>query len=124
MDYILLPGRRTRPGQDQDVLFGKTGFIGIRLNPVAPFFGINGQDGYYLNELLIKNKIQVFGVSRSTGNWTQGNVGDGKFVEDLIKNIQPTYIFHLAANSTTKHYALFENHETIFKRSFRENRPV
>ena len=79
----------------------------------AIIFGINVQDGYYLNEPLIKNKIQVFGVSRSTGNWTQGNVGNGKFVEDLIKRIQPTYIFHLAANSTTQHYALFENHETI-----------
>ena len=79
----------------------------------AIIFGINGQDGYYLNEILIKNNIQVFGVSRSIGNWIQGNVSDGSFVEDLIKKIQPAYVFHLAANSTTQHYALFENHETI-----------
>ena len=34
-------------------------------------------------------------------------------VERLVKELQPNYIFHLAANSTTRHEALFENHETI-----------
>ncbi len=35
------------------------------------------------------------------------------FIENLIKREKPEYIFHLAANSTTRHDALFENHKTI-----------
>ena len=34
-------------------------------------------------------------------------------VEALVRKHQPDYIFHLAANSTTRHDALFENHEAI-----------
>jgi GDPmannose 4,6-dehydratase len=75
-------------------------------------FGDNGQDGYYLTNLLIKKRINVIGISRS-GNCIKGNVADYSFVESLIKLHQPNYIFHLAANSTTSHSALFENHETI-----------
>jgi GDPmannose 4,6-dehydratase len=79
----------------------------------AIIFGIHGQDGYYLNDNLVKNSVQVIGVSRSIGNWIQGDISIRVFVEDLIKKHQPDYIFHLAANSTTNHSALFENHETI-----------
>jgi GDPmannose 4,6-dehydratase len=79
----------------------------------AIIFGINGQDGYYLNEIFRDRKIEVIGVSRSSGDWTQGDVSYFNFVENLIKNEKPDYIFHVAANSTTKHEALFENHETI-----------
>lgn len=76
-------------------------------------FGANGQDGFYLNQLCAEKKIRVIGVSRSDCNWVRGSVRDFNFVENLIKKKQPTYIFHLAANSSTKHDALFENHETI-----------
>lgn len=79
----------------------------------AIIFGIHGQDGYYLNELLIQNNVQVIGVSRSEGDWIPGSVSNRTFVEELIKKHQPDYIFHLAANSTRQHSALFENHETI-----------
>lgn len=81
----------------------------------AIIFGINGQDGFYLNELLTSNNIEVTGVSRSvtTGNNITGNVKDAAFVNALITKLQPDYVFHLAANSTTRHDALFENHETI-----------
>lgn len=79
----------------------------------ALIFGINGQDGYYLNTLLNSKHIQVIGVSRSRSNWLEGNVADRKLVEEIIKEHKPEYVFHLAANSTTKHEALFENHETI-----------
>lgn len=72
-------------------------------------FGISGQDGFYLQELLQKRSHQVFGVSRSIG----GDVANRCYVEKLLKELQPDYIFHLAANSTTRHEALFENHETI-----------
>ncbi len=79
----------------------------------AVVFGIHGQDGYYLNNILQKNNVQVMGVSRSEGNWVRGDVSNRTFVEELIRNHQPDYVFHLAANSTTRHDALFENHETI-----------
>lgn len=75
-------------------------------------FGDKGQDGYYLTNLLTNKKINVIGVSRS-GNCINGNIGDYSFVESLIKIHQPDYVFHFAANSTTRHTALFENHETI-----------
>lgn len=79
----------------------------------ALIFGINGQDGYYLSKLLTSNNIEVTGASRSDGNWMKGDVADYNFVSSLIKKITPDYIFHLAANSTTKHEALVENHQTI-----------
>lgn len=78
----------------------------------ALIFGIRGQDGFYLNRLLRDKNIDVIGTSR-TGNDVNGNVAHYKFVEALIKIHQPDYVFHFAANSTTNHYALFENHETI-----------
>jgi GDPmannose 4,6-dehydratase len=79
----------------------------------ALIFGVNSQDGYYLSQLCKKNHIDCIGVARSAGNWLIGDVGDKAFVETLIKHYQPAYIFHLAANSTTRHDALFENHQTI-----------
>lgn len=79
----------------------------------ALIFGINGQDGFYLNQILKQQKIEVIGVSRSSDNWIKGNVADYSLVSSLIEEHQPNFIFHLAANSTTKHETLFENHETI-----------
>ena len=80
----------------------------------AIIFGINGQDGFYLNELLTSQHTEVTGVSRSANkNYVQGDVKDADFVTVLIAKLQPDFVFHLAANSTTKHEALFENHETI-----------
>jgi len=76
-------------------------------------FGINGQDGHYLNELCKVQGISVIGVCRSGGNWIKGDVADREQTESLIKTHMPKFIFHLAANSTTRHDALFENHETI-----------
>lgn len=78
----------------------------------AIIFGINGQDGYYLKQLLDEKHIEVIGISRK-GPYIIGNVAEYKFVESIIKFHQPDYIFHLAANSTTQHIAIFENHETI-----------
>lgn len=72
-------------------------------------FGITGQDGFYLRETLQKKGHHVIGVSRSSG----GDVADRQAVDTLVRQVQPDYIFHLAANSTTRHDALFENHATI-----------
>lgn len=83
------------------------------MNPTAIIFGISGQDGYYLSELLKKKNIKVIGVSRNNENYLQGDVSDYSFVKNLISAARPDYIFHLAAISSTKHDHLFENHATI-----------
>jgi len=79
----------------------------------ALIFGIDGQDGFYLTRLLQRMKVEVFGASRSTTEWTKGNVADLAFVKEIINTHRPDYIFHFAANSTTQHEALFENHDAI-----------
>ncbi len=78
----------------------------------ALIFGANGQDGFYLSELLKRNHINVKGISRS-GDWTHADISNYDEVTAIIKHDKPDYIFHLAANSTTRHEALFENHATI-----------
>ena len=79
----------------------------------AIIFGANGQDGHYLSGLCKARGIEVIGVSRSGGEWLQGDVSNREQTESLIKTHLPQYVFHLAANSTTRHDAVFENHETI-----------
>ncbi len=75
-------------------------------------FGSNGQDGYYLNNLLRSNNIDNLEISRS-GDGIIGNVADADFVNRTIKSERPDFIFHFAANSTTRHDVLIENHNTI-----------
>jgi GDPmannose 4,6-dehydratase len=78
----------------------------------AIIFGIGGQDGYYLSQLLTNKKVNVIGISRQPSS---GSIHISSFSEvaGLISQYKPAFIFHLAANSTTRHDALFENHETI-----------
>jgi GDPmannose 4,6-dehydratase len=78
----------------------------------ALIFGANGQDGYYLSKLLQLNKIEVISISRTSGS-ILGDVADFEFVDNIIKDRNPSYVFHFAANSTTKHTALLENHASI-----------
>ncbi len=78
----------------------------------AIIFGANGQDGFYLTKLLLEKNIEVIAVSRSE-KFVQTDITNFTEVSLLIKNTKPDYIFHLAANSTTRHDALFENHQTI-----------
>ncbi|WP_449416979.1 GDP-mannose 4,6-dehydratase [Phormidium nigroviride] len=78
----------------------------------ALIFGANGQDGFYLNELCKAKGIKSIGLSRS-GDWMRGDVSNYEQVEQFIKEYKPTYVFHLAAKSTTRHDALFENHAAI-----------
>jgi GDPmannose 4,6-dehydratase len=78
----------------------------------AVIFGANGQDGFYLRQLLQRNNVETTAVSRS-GKVLTGDVADWSFVENLIKKNKPDYIFHLAANSTTRHEAVFDNHAAI-----------
>lgn len=78
----------------------------------ALIFGANGQDGFYLSELLNRNNIDVIASSRK-GSVANGDVGDLTFVKNIIEQNKPDYIFHLAANSTTRHDALYDNHHSI-----------
>lgn len=78
----------------------------------AIIFGVTGQDGYYLKSLLLSKGLEVTGVARTSGDFT-GDISDFKFVQSLVKDIKPHYIFHLAAISTTRHSAIFENHNAI-----------
>jgi GDPmannose 4,6-dehydratase len=78
----------------------------------AVIFGANGQDGFYLSGLLTGKNIEVIAVSRS-GDGLIGDVSDRRSVEDLIKAHRPNFVFHLAANSSTRHEALFDNHHAI-----------
>lgn len=78
----------------------------------AIIVGANGQDGFYLNELLIKQCIKVIGISRG-GDFLHLDITIYEEVCSCIKQHNPDYIFHLAANSTTRHDAMFENHATI-----------
>jgi GDPmannose 4,6-dehydratase len=74
----------------------------------AIIFGAKGQDGIYLTALLTGNGYKVIGINRDGIK-----ISDLQAVTDLVKKEQPRYIFHLAANSTTRIEAWQENHETI-----------
>ena len=78
----------------------------------ALIFGSNGQDGKFLSNLLERKNIEVIGISRSNARIV-GSVADFALVESVIKSQLPDFIFHFAANSTTQHAALFDNHSTI-----------
>lgn len=78
----------------------------------AIIFGANGQDGFYLTERLRQQGYNVIGVSKN-GGFLKTDITDFEAVQQLIALHKPTYIFHLAANSTTRHDAMFENHATI-----------
>ena len=75
----------------------------------AIIFGSGGQDGYYLSELLESVGYQVYKSGRTSGL----SLLNYKELAAFIKQKKPALIFHLAANSTTRHDALFENHATI-----------
>jgi GDPmannose 4,6-dehydratase len=78
----------------------------------AIIFGVTGQDGLYLKSLLLSKGIEVIGVARTSGD-VIGDISDFEFVQSLVKDTCPHYLFHFAANSTTRHSAIFENHNVI-----------
>lgn len=75
-------------------------------------FGANGQDGFYLSQLLRDKGHTIIGISNH-GEFLRTNITNYDAVADLIHQHKPDFIFHLAANSTTRHNAMFENHATI-----------
>jgi len=80
--------------------------------------GITGQDGSYLTEFLLNKNYEVHGIIRRASSFnTQridhiysnpnlklhfGDMTDALAVDDLIKNLQPDEIYHLAAQSHVK----------------------
>ena len=78
----------------------------------AIIFGFNGQDGYYLKNLLSQLKINVFTSSRSNSDYN-GDISDTDFVQTLIKKIEPDYIFNFAAVSSVSHEYFSENKKAI-----------
>ena len=79
----------------------------------ALIFGAGGQDGHYLSLLCRERGITAVGCSRAAGRWLPCDVADYRQVDALIRAHRPGYIFQLAARSTTRHDALFENHAAI-----------
>jgi len=79
---------------------------------IAIIFGAKGQDGIYLTALLKEKGFDVIGIDRNNGG-PSVSISNFEEVCSLIKQYQPVYIFHFAANSTTRHEAWEENHVTI-----------
>jgi GDPmannose 4,6-dehydratase len=80
--------------------------------PTAVIFGANGQDGHYLSALHGEQGWRVIPVARSGAGHT-GDVGSFEAVSSLIRAHRPEIVYHIAATSTTRHEAMFENHATI-----------
>lgn len=80
--------------------------------PTVIIFGANGQDGCYLTDLYKKIGYEVIGVSRPCDS-LQGDISSFEKVREIVCRYKPDLIFHLAAESTTRHDALFANHATI-----------
>ena len=89
------------------------------MKKVALIFGITGQDGSYLAELLLKKKYIVHGIKRRSSsfntsridhiyqdpheknyNWSHyGDITDTLSVSNIIKKTKPNEIYNLAAQS-------------------------
>ena len=86
----------------------------------ALIFGVTGQDGSYLSELLLKKKYEVHGIIRRSSSINTnridhiyqdphqknrnfilhyGDVTDSTSVSQIIKKIKPDEIYNLAAQS-------------------------
>jgi GDPmannose 4,6-dehydratase len=68
----------------------------------AIIFGAAGQDGIYLSALLKEKGYEVIGISRKETS-SSIDISDYVAVAELIQQHQPSFVFHLAANSTTSH---------------------
>ena len=92
----------------------------MKKKKIALIFGITGQDGSYLADFLIKKNYVVHGVKRRSSSLNTsrvdhlyqepyikkrnfilhcGDVTDSLSVSTLIKNIKPSEIYNLAAQS-------------------------
>ena len=74
----------------------------------ALLFGADGQDGPYIAESCRARGLDPVSVTRA-----EGDVSDFAVVDGLVRRHRPEVVFQLAAISTTRHDALFENHGAI-----------
>ena len=74
--------------------------------------GASGQDSWYLQRLLGKLGVPFTLIGRQAPHNSVAINAQGQ-VTELIKAIKPSHIFHLAAQSSTRHEHLFRNHEAI-----------
>jgi GDPmannose 4,6-dehydratase len=80
----------------------------------AIIFGSGGQDGFFLRQYLLSLGFQVFPFTHYGSEVGPAmDVADFKNVSNVIKEIKPHYIFHLAARSSTRHEFILENHKAI-----------
>jgi GDPmannose 4,6-dehydratase len=82
--------------------------------PRSVIFGAGGQDGFFLNKSLLSQGHKVYPCfhHENVGGY-KIDVADYFNVRNLIKDIKPDYIFHLAARSSTSHEFILENHKAI-----------
>jgi len=71
--------------------------------------GISGFVGKHLADFLISKHIEVFGIDIADGfernskvHYSKADIFDSKALTDLLSNINPDYIFHLAGYSSVK----------------------
>jgi GDPmannose 4,6-dehydratase len=85
---------------------------------IALIFGVTGQDGSYLAELLLEKGYQVHGVKRRSSSYNTsridhifhdknfklhyGDITESLSITSLIQQIKPTEIYNLAAQSHVK----------------------
>jgi GDPmannose 4,6-dehydratase len=77
----------------------------------AIIFGASGQDGFYLKEHLLLSGYQVFSFSRTS--IPSVDIGRADEVRQLLNEIKPELIFHLAAKSSVSHDHILENQNSI-----------
>lgn len=84
-------------------------------NPVV-VLGAAGQDGQYLVQLHRQGGDRVLAFSRRGGDGDgirQLDVGDRAAVTEVVAAQRPAIVYQLAAASTTKHEALWDNQNAI-----------
>lgn len=79
------------------------------MNQSAVITGSNGQDGFYLQELLKREGVDAILVHRGSSI----DLANEEVVDSLVSNTRPDFIFHLAANSTVDHSAARQNHDVL-----------
>ncbi len=93
------------------------------MTKVALITGITGQDGSYLAELLIEKGYEVHGIIRRSSSFNtaridhiyedphedhpqlilhHGDLADGVMLVNLLRDVQPTEVYHLGAQSHVK----------------------
>jgi len=86
----------------------------LALKNCVVIFGGGGQDGIFLNELLLSRGYKVFVFTHSGSEIGPAiDVSDFNTVENTIQKYCPDIVFHLAAKSSTRHEFVLENHKAI-----------